>query len=99
MPPSLYLPHQQRTPMNNEVIITCAVTGAGDTVGKHPAIPVTPRQIADAAIEAAREGAAVAHIHARQPESGRFSRDPALYRQVVEIIRASNTDVIINLTG
>jgi uncharacterized protein (DUF849 family) len=85
--------------MNHEVIITCAVTGAGDTAGKHPAIPVTPRQIAEAAIEAAREGAAVAHIHVRDPKTGRFSRDPGLYRQVVDLIRASGTDVIINLTG
>jgi uncharacterized protein (DUF849 family) len=85
--------------MNNEVIITCAVTGAGDTVGKHPAIPVTPAQIADAAIEAARAGAAVAHIHVRNPDTGKFSRDPALYAEVVDRIRASGTDVIINLTA
>jgi uncharacterized protein (DUF849 family) len=85
--------------MNKDVIITCAVTGAGDTVGKHPAIPVTPAQIADAAIEAARAGAAVAHIHVRDPETGKFSRDPALYAEVVERIRASATDVIINLTA
>jgi uncharacterized protein (DUF849 family) len=85
--------------MNNEVIITCAVTGAGDTVGKHPAIPVTPQQIADAAIEAANAGAAVVHIHVRNPETGKGSRDPRLYRQVVERLRASNVDMIINLTA
>jgi uncharacterized protein (DUF849 family) len=85
--------------MNNEVIITCAITGAGDTVGKHPAIPVTPEQIADAAIEAANAGAAVVHIHVRNPETGRGSRDPRLYRQVVERLRASNVDMIINLTA
>ncbi len=85
--------------MNNEVIITCALTGAGDTVGRHPAIPVTPKQIAAAAIEAANAGAAVAHIHVRNPETGKFSRDPALYREVVERIRESGTDVIINLTA
>ncbi len=85
--------------MNREVIVTCAVTGAGDTVGKHPAIPVTPAQIAEAALEAARAGAAVAHIHVRNPETGKFSRDPKLYAEVVERIRASNTDVIINLTA
>src|SRR5271165_1614788 len=89
---------EQRAAMNTEVIITCAVTGAGDTVGKHPAIPVTPAQIADAALEAAGAGAAVAHIHVRNPETGKFSRDAALYADVVERIRASNTDVIINLT-
>src|SRR5215468_2852572 len=85
--------------MNTEVIITCAVTGAGDTVGKHPAIPVTPRQIADAAIEAAKAGAAVAHIHVRDPQTGKGSRDPKLYREVVERIRDSDTDVVINLTA
>jgi uncharacterized protein (DUF849 family) len=85
--------------MNNEVIITCALTGAGDTVGKHPAIPVSPQQIADAAIEAANAGAAVVHIHVRNPETGKGSRDPRLYRQVVERLRASNVDMIINLTA
>lgn len=85
--------------MNNDVIITCAVTGAGDTVDKHPAIPVTPGQIADAAIEAARCGAAVAHIHVRDPKTGAAGRDLDCYREVVELIRASDTDVIINLTA
>jgi len=85
--------------MNFEVFISCAVTGSGDTVGKHPAIPVTPKQIADAALEAARAGAAIAHCHVRDPETGAGSRDPALYREVVERIRASDTDVIINLTS
>ncbi len=85
--------------MNSEVFITCAVTGSGETVGKHPAIPVTPEQIAGAAIEAAHAGAAIAHIHVRDPETGRGSRDPALYREVVERIRDSKVDVIINLTA
>src|ERR1700755_3692130 len=85
--------------MNYEVVVTCAVTGAGDTVGKHPAIPVTPKQIADAAIEAAKAGAAVAHIHVRDPKTGKGSRDPALYREVVERVRSSDTDVVINLTA
>ncbi len=85
--------------MNREVVMTCAVTGAGDTVGRHPAIPITPKQIADAAIEAAREGAAVAHIHVRDPDTGKFSRETRYYREVVERIRASDTDVIINLTA
>lgn len=87
------------TEINRRVVITCAVTGAGDTVGKHPAIPVTPEQIANAAIEAASAGAAVAHIHVRDPGTGKPSRDPALYREVVERIRAGGTDVIINLTA
>jgi uncharacterized protein (DUF849 family) len=85
--------------MNFEVFITCAVTGAGDTVGKHPAIPVTPEQIANASIEAAKAGAAIAHIHVRDPETGKAARDPKLYREVVERIRDSGTDVVINLTA
>ena len=85
--------------MNHEVIVTCAVTGAGDTVGRHPAIPVTPKQIAAAAIEAAKAGATVAHCHVRDPQTGKPSRDVALYRELVERIRESDTDVIINLTA
>ena len=75
--------------MNFEVFISCAVTGSGDTVGKHPSIPVTPKQIADAALEAARAGAAIAHCHVRDPETGAGSRDPALYREVMVIKKKS----------
>jgi uncharacterized protein (DUF849 family) len=82
----------------DEVIITCAVTGAGDTAGTHPQLPVTPKQIAEAAIEAARAGAAVAHIHVRDPRTGAPSRKLEYYREVVERIRSSAVDVIINLT-
>ena len=85
--------------MNWNAFITCAITGAGDTVGKHPAIPVIPAEIADSAIEAARAGAAVVHIHVRDPETGRGARDPALFREVVERIRGSGTDVVLNLTA
>ncbi len=85
--------------MNFEPIITCAVTGAGDTTAKHPGVPVTPRQIADAAIEAAKAGAAVAHIHVRDPETGKGSRDPELFKQVVDLVRSSDTDVVLNLTA
>ena len=85
--------------MNRDVIITCAVTGAADTVDKHPNIPVTPQQIADAAIEAAMAGAAVVHIHVRDPDSGQGSRDRALFREVVDRIRNNDTDVVINLTA
>ena len=88
-----------RKSVNYDVVVTCAVTGAGDTVGKHPGVPVTPRQIADAAIEAAKAGAAVAHIHVRDPETGKGSRDPELFRQVVDMVRSSGTDVVINLTA
>ncbi len=85
--------------MNFEVFITCAVTGAADTVGRHPNIPVTPAEIADAAIEAAKAGAAIAHCHVRDPKTGQGSRDPALYQEVVERIRTADTDVVINLTA
>ena len=84
--------------MNRNVIVSCAVTGAGDSVDKHPAIPVTPKEIAAAAIEAAKAGAAIAHIHVREPDSGKSSRRVELYREVVSRIRESNVDVIINLT-
>ncbi len=85
--------------INNEVIITCAVTGSGDTVDKHPDLPITPKQIAEAAIEAADAGAAVAHIHVRDPETGGVSRELAHYKEVVERIRDSESDVIINITA
>jgi len=85
--------------MNYEVIITCAVTGAGDTLDKHPGVPVTPEQVADAAIEAAKAGAAIAHLHVRDPETGKGSRDPELFREAVERVRDSDTDVVINLTA
>ena len=85
--------------MNWDVFITCAVTGVGDTVGRSDRVPVTPEQIADSAIEAAEAGAAVVHIHVRDPETGAGSRDPILYRRVVERIRASGTDAVLNLTA
>ena len=85
--------------MNTEVIITCAVTGAGDTAGKHPELPVTPPQIAAACLESAKAGAAIAHIHVRDPKTGKGNRDPALFREVVEIVRKKNTDLILNLTA
>ena len=85
--------------MNRDVFITCAVTGSGDTLGKHPGVPVTPQQIAGAAIEAAKAGAAIAHIHVRDPQTGKAARDVHLYREVVERIRAADVDVIVNLTA
>ena len=84
--------------MNRNVIVSCAVTGSGASVDKPPAIPVTPKEIAAAAIEAAKAGAAIAHIHVREPDSGKSSRRVELYREVVSRIRESNVDVIINLT-
>jgi uncharacterized protein (DUF849 family) len=85
--------------MQPKVIITCAVTGAGDTVGKSPHVPVTPEQIANAALEAASAGATVVHCHVRDPKTGKGARHVHLYREVMERIRAKNTDVIINLTA
>lgn len=85
--------------MNKEVFITCAVTGSGATQDRSPHVPRSPKQIADAAIEAAKAGAAVVHCHVRDPESGAPSRDPALYRELTEYVRAANTDVILNLTS
>jgi uncharacterized protein (DUF849 family) len=85
--------------LNWDVFITCAVTGAGDTAGRSPLVPVAPEQIAAAAIEAAHAGAAVAHIHVRDPETGRGARDPRLYREVVDRVRAADVDVVLNLTA
>jgi uncharacterized protein (DUF849 family) len=85
--------------MNFEVFITCALTGAGDTLSRSDKVPVTPRDIAASAVEAAKAGAAIAHIHVRNPETGAPSRDPALYRETVARIRDTGTDVVINLTA
>jgi uncharacterized protein (DUF849 family) len=85
--------------VNPDVFITCAVTGAGDTTRASDRVPVRPAEIAEAALEAARAGAAVAHIHVRDPDTGRGSRDPALYREVVERVRAADVDVVLNLTA
>jgi len=84
--------------MQRKVIISCAVTGSADSPGKNPAVPVTPAQIAQSSIDAAKAGAAVVHIHVRNPQTTKPSIDGALYREVVERIRASGTDVLINLT-
>ena len=85
--------------MNRKVIVTCALTGAGDTTGRSEHVPITPEQIAQSGIDAARAGATVVHIHVRDPRTGRGSRDVALYREVVERIRASDVDVVINTTA
>jgi uncharacterized protein (DUF849 family) len=85
--------------MNWEAFVTCAVTGAGATTHKSPHVPVTPEQIANSAIDAAKAGAAVVHIHVRDPETGVGSRDVSLYAEVCERIRDSGTDVVLNLTA
>jgi uncharacterized protein (DUF849 family) len=84
----------------SEAFITCAVTGAGDTVARSSRVPVTPDEIADSAVEAARAGAAVVHIHVRDPSSGAGARDPALFADVASRIRASSdVDPVLNLTA
>jgi len=85
--------------MNTDVFITCAVTGSGDTASRSEHVPITPQQIAESALDAARAGAAIVHIHVRDPETGAPGRDPAHFREVVERIRESDTDVVINLTA
>jgi uncharacterized protein (DUF849 family) len=84
---------------SREAFITCAVTGAGDTTGRSDRVPVTPRQIADAAVEAAEAGAAIAHVHVRDPATGKAARGVDAYAEVVEHIRASGVDVVLNLTA
>src|SRR5437660_5428731 len=84
--------------MQRKVMISCAVTGSADSPGKNPAVPVTPAQIAASCIDAAKAGAAIVHIHVRDPKTTKPSMDGAHYREVVERIRASGTDVLINLT-
>ena len=83
--------------MNSEVIISCAITGSGDTAKKHPNLPITPKEIAGSAIEAAKAGAAIAHMHVREPD-GKPSRNLKYYKEVADRIRSSDTDVIINFT-
>ena len=85
--------------MNREVFITCAVTGAGATQDRSLHVPRSPEQIARSAIDAAKAGAAIVHCHVRDPETGKPSRDLALYREVTERIRDSGTDVVLNLTA
>jgi 3-dehydrocarnitine:acetyl-CoA trimethylamine transferase len=85
--------------MNWEAFVTCALTGAGDTVGKSEHVPVTPKAIAESAVEAARAGAAIVHVHVRDPETGKGGRSPKHFAEVVERIRSSSVDVVINLTS
>jgi uncharacterized protein (DUF849 family) len=85
--------------VNTDAFITCAVTGAGDTTGRSPHVPVTPEEIAASVIESARAGAAVVHIHVRDPATGAGSRDVALYRRVVDTVRGSDVDPVLNLTA
>lgn len=83
---------------DNKTIISCAVTGNQTRPEQHPGLPVTPAQIAQAAIDARKAGAAIAHIHVRDPETARGSMRLDLYKEVVDRIRDSGSDVLINLT-
>ena len=85
--------------MNRNVILTCAVTGAGDTTAKSDKVPVTPKQIADDCIAAARAGASIAHIHVRDPETGGISHSVAHFREVMERVREADVDIVMNITA
>jgi uncharacterized protein (DUF849 family) len=84
--------------MARKVMISCAVTGSADTPGRNPAVPVTPEQIANSCLDAAKAGASVVHIHVRDPKTTKPSMEKALYKETVDRIRQKNTDVLINLT-
>lgn len=84
--------------MDKEVILTCAVSGSHNNYSKHPDYPITPKQIARDCIDAGKAGAAIVHIHVRDPETGARSGDPALFSEVCERIRESGSDILINLT-
>ena len=85
--------------MSGKTIVTCAVTGSITRPDQHPGLPITPKEIAESAIDAAKAGATVAHLHVRDPGTGAPSMDLDLYREVVDRIRESDTDLVINLTG
>jgi uncharacterized protein (DUF849 family) len=84
--------------MSRKTVITCALTGSFDTPSKNPAVPVTPVEIANSALDAAKAGAAVVHIHVRDPKTTKPSMELALYQEVVDRIRDKNGDVVLNLT-
>lgn len=81
-----------------KAILSCAVTGSAPMTDRHVNVPITPRQIAEQAVDAARAGAAIVHLHVRDPETGAPSMKIELYREVVERIRGSGVDVVLNLT-
>ncbi len=85
--------------MKRKVLITCAVTGNAPYNPKHPNFPITPKQIAASAIEAAKAGAAIVHLHVRDPETGEGSRDVDLFRETVARVREYETDVVLNPTA
>jgi uncharacterized protein (DUF849 family) len=94
-----YCSHDEDHRMNRDVFITCAVTGAGDSTGRSPHVPKSPAEIAENCLDAARAGASIVHVHVRDPVTGKNSRKHEYYDEVVERVRASDVDVIINLTA
>ena len=84
--------------MSRKVILTCAVTGNAPFNRKHVQMPVTPSQIASSCVEAAKAGASIVHIHVRNPETGEGSRDLILFKEVVDRLRSTGIDIVINLT-
>ena len=84
--------------MTNKVIITCAVTGENQYNKAHPNFPVTPQQIADAALEAEQAGASCVHLHVRNPETGEGSRDPNLFLEMATRVRENNVKAVMNIT-
>lgn len=83
---------------DQKTILTCAVTGGAPFNPKHPSMPITPKQIADACIEAASAGASIVHIHVRDPKTGQGNRDRAHFREVVDRVRQTGVDIVLNLT-
>jgi uncharacterized protein (DUF849 family) len=83
---------------SNKVIITCAVTGAIHTPTMSQYLPLTPQEIATQAIDAANAGAAILHLHARDPQDGRPSADPEVFAQFLPVIKAA-TNAVINITS
>jgi uncharacterized protein (DUF849 family) len=84
--------------MPRDVIVTCAVTGSHQNFHKYPDYPITPRQIAEYCLEARQAGAAIVHVHVRDPETGAATGEVAHYREVVARVRDAGSDLLINLT-
>src|SRR3546814_6714656 len=82
---------------NGKVIITCAITGSIHTPSMSPYLPVTPQEIARSAIEAAEAGAAIVHLHARNPEDGRPDQSPEAFEPFLRVIKQAS-NVVVNLT-
>src|SRR5450631_923245 len=85
--------------MKRKVILTCAVTGGGALTRNSKYVPITPKQIADEIVNAAKAGATIAHVHVRDPETGAPTSDLHLYAETVDRVKSSAVDIILNLTG